>query len=233
MCISSLFPRGNCVDSERAIVTSTRLGRARALIQPAEYYLSRFVQNLENCPANWSSFNPGCHWQGVHCDSAERVTKIMCIKFNLEGNVSWGDTPPTMERMDMTENRIEGSFETSLLPDRLRLVWLRGNRLTGRLDLTTLPQSLISLNLSENKLNGPIDLLHLPSALEKLYLNRNELTGRIHLGQLPASLQYLYLEDNQFTGQVTGLHLLSNAMIMCRLMRNQLDGWEYHPVIKW
>ena len=158
----------------------TRLpSKVRGANLPQEYELARFIENITNPHATWTSSTPACEWQNVFCQDDTYVVVLEWDCLRLSGSVQWMWLPKTVLSCDFS-----------------------GNNLSGTIPFEVLPQGLASLNVGSNKFFGVLDLSHIVSELDKLYLGDNKFQGCVDLTHLPETLhelrdlikiQFLYL----------------------------------------
>ena len=133
-----------------------------------------------SCSKRWLSDEHHCNWDGVSCNKAKYVTKIVMKNNGLKGPLpSEVSALSALARLSLDHNQINGTISSSIGNlDQLQILELDDNLMTG-----TLPQSL-----------------YLMSALKAIDLNDNRFVGGISsdIANL-TELMVLQLENNNFT----------------------------------
>ena len=181
-----------------------RPSKVRGLNVPQEMDLERLISGLHTRHESWSSEIPACKWDGIKCNSDEKVTEIQWNSRTLNGIMNFVYIPSSTTSFDIEENRISGEAILSDLFPLVKLtdLFLGGNLFTGNPDLTKLPKFLTAAWMEGNKLSGEICLTQLPVGLLYLDVSDNLLTGKLDLGALPNTLKGLYFSQNEFKGNI-------------------------------
>ena len=160
----------------------------------------------------------------------------------LQGTLSFANSPPALEKLDLSDNTFVGFLDFAGLAQTATLLELhrnafdaiRGNppfvlrfvaaenRLTGTVELLA-SFAMRFYDASKNQLTGSLDLGKLPKPLIRLHLHTNQLTGSLDFGVLPALIQHIYLYDNQFSGAID-LDNLPAHLTKLQLQNNMLSG---------
>ncbi|KAG7984502.1 hypothetical protein I3843_04G164000 [Carya illinoinensis] len=160
---------------------------------------------------------------------------------------------PNLQEVDLTNNRLQGTFSISLVAPSIPYLDLSNNFLTGfdySRNVLHLP-NLQGLDLTNNKLQGTFSISLVAPSIQYLYLSNNFLTGFENsrdVLRLP-NLQYLDLENkrlrgslpipppsigsyrvrnNSFTGEVSPLFCNLSSLYVLDLSYNNLSG-QLHP----
>eukprot|EP00834_Sanchytrium_tribonematis_P007361 NODE_654_length_4980_cov_0.656833.p1 type:complete len:818 gc:universal NODE_654_length_4980_cov_0.656833:2036-4489(+) len=117
------------------------------------------------------------------------------------------------ERMNLN-----GTLNTTLLPDTLEFIYLHDNHLQGEFPNLTHFTNLHTIYMDNNQFSGPI-MNKLPVQLKVLYANYNQLNGTIPNLNL---LQDLFLRGNQFENVEN--QLIGNSIHNIDISYNQIKG---------
>uniref|UniRef100_A0A7S4PKJ8 Leucine-rich repeat protein n=1 Tax=Paramoeba aestuarina TaxID=180227 RepID=A0A7S4PKJ8_9EUKA len=140
-------------------------------------------------------------WNGVVCNSADKVIKIEWIRVLKKGGpIAVQYLPESVTVFTAIDDHLEGTLDVKHLPNSLEVLNLSRNLLSGTLALECLPRIIRDVFLFDNNFEGTIDFAVLPGSLEKLNLRSNALTGTIRLTALPRRVKLLNLSMNQFHG---------------------------------
>ncbi|KAL6325582.1 hypothetical protein AAG906_023427 [Vitis piasezkii] len=155
----------------------------------------------------WNSTSDHCHWDGVFCNNAGRVTGIALYGSGKElGELSKLDFSsfPSLVELWLSDCGLNGSIPHQIgTLTQLTLLYLYSNNLTGELPLSLANLTQLEvLSFYSNRLHGSI----LPEIgkmknLTVLDLGNNNLTGVIpsSFGNL-TNLTFLYLDGNKISG---------------------------------
>jgi len=168
---------------------------------------------------------------GYHVTQGEQESGSEFKQVILSGNRLEAPPPPDwsrnvpVEKLDLSDNRLTGTLDASILPPDLNHLDLSGNALTGfsglnaadaptpdYLDLSgnridSWPEGLHqwpirTLYLSDNDLSGPLPDWLSTRPLTDLDLSGNRLSGNLPESFADLELAALDLGDNEFTGPV-------------------------------
>jgi hypothetical protein len=179
---------------------------------------------------NFMSSDDECNWDGIRCNKAEIVHRILLDSANLTGSLpeeigllaemQWisfhnnslsGAIPdslyalPSLTWLDMGQNMLTGQLSSELWHmQSLNVFWVDNNLLTGPVpEVTKFTIPLLDFDASFNRLGGsvPLGLWGLTN-LTFLYLNGNLLEGSVppFANDSPLKLQALWLQDNLLEG---------------------------------
>ncbi|KAF5459220.1 hypothetical protein F2P56_023192, partial [Juglans regia] len=147
----------------------------------------------------------------------------------LQGSFPISQIPPSIQELYLSNNLLTG-FKNSrdVLPwPNLQLLDLENNRLQGLFPISQIPPSIQDLVLSNNLLTGfenSRDVLPWPN-LRMLDLENNRLQGSFPISQIPPSIEYLYLSNNFLTGFEDSRDVLPWPNLrMLDLENNSLQG---------
>mmetsp|Transcript_28594 Transcript_28594/g.39581 ORF Transcript_28594/g.39581 Transcript_28594/m.39581 type:complete len:222 (+) Transcript_28594:48-713(+) len=174
-----------------------RASKVRGSALPGEFYLLRFIREVENPHPTWNANTPSGKWDGVSEKDCE-IENILWGWRQLRGTLCWSHLPQSLVQLS---------------------VW--NNRLTGTVEFHLLPPHLVYLNLSENEFKGILHLETLPRTLRDIWLGGNLFTGTLNFALLPPEAQELRLENNDFQGNVESI--LSPSKLR-RLILNGNEG---------
>ncbi|KAK9940855.1 hypothetical protein M0R45_017495 [Rubus argutus] len=163
---------------------------------------------------NWSS-NDCCHWEGITCDMAGRVTHLSLPSKGLKlkgGNIfplSLIGNLTHLTHLNLSHNLLEGSldqtgFFSSL--SRLEIIDLSYNLLSGELPLPS--SNIRMLNLSSNHFHGAIPSSFFQQAWNMTSFN---VSNNTFSGAIPSSIclhsspliQLLDFSVNNFNGSIS------------------------------
>ncbi|PRQ33744.1 putative leucine-rich repeat-containing, plant-type, leucine-rich repeat domain, L [Rosa chinensis] len=166
---------------------------------------------------NWSS-EDCCHWEGITCDMAGRITHISLPYkgLKLKGGDSFPSSPlgnlSHLTHLNLSHNSLEGSldqtgFFSSL--SRLEILDLSYNLLSGELPFSLPSSNIQMLDLSYNLLQGSIPSSFFKEAwrLTSFNVSYNFLTGSIPssyicLHSYPL-ISLLDFSSNNFNGSIS------------------------------
>ena len=154
-------------------------------------------------------------WPITEVSEHGSVTSIT-IKYFGVGKIDLEYVPQTVERLIIVVTDLEGTVETTRLPNPLKILRINGRyTYTGRLeseytekgfrgefDFCSLPSSLQTCDISYNKFTGSAIFTDLPESLEVLKLRENDFEGSIFLESLPKNLSELDIRRNTFIGSL-------------------------------
>ncbi|TVU43289.1 hypothetical protein EJB05_09745, partial [Eragrostis curvula] len=155
----------------------------------------------------WSeSDNLPCHWAGVGCDDAGRVSFLDLSSSNISGPAFSNFSLLTrLTHLDLSANSITGQLQDDLRHCKpLRYLNLSNNFFGGILDVSSLT-NLQTLDVSQNQFRGRIDknFPAICSSLRTLSVASNDLSGKIDgLFDGCPKLSYVDLSWNSFSGNV-------------------------------
>ena len=131
--------------------------------------------------------NNPCEWRGVQCKGPV-VTKIY---FQMDPEMAayeW--IPPTIQDLNVSDQRFRRAVDTRLLPRALSRCVLRRCAIKGTFKAEALPKNLQSLDSSQNAIRGAILLANLPHKIQFMNLSENAISHvLVDNGTLPRSLE--------------------------------------------
>eukprot|EP00008_Paramoeba_atlantica_P005195 CAMPEP_0201486102 /NCGR_PEP_ID=MMETSP0151_2-20130828/10166_1 /ASSEMBLY_ACC=CAM_ASM_000257 /TAXON_ID=200890 /ORGANISM="Paramoeba atlantica, Strain 621/1 / CCAP 1560/9" /LENGTH=198 /DNA_ID=CAMNT_0047870545 /DNA_START=53 /DNA_END=649 /DNA_ORIENTATION=- len=170
--------------------------KTRNVELPDEYNLVRFIANITNPHASWTTHNK--QWDGAERDLKGATRVIDWFSRGLSGTLQWEYLPRSLKELNFYDNKLYGSVDLVDLPPGLVVLDLSYNRFSGSLELTKLPETMEELILSENQFAGWVDLNRLPRRLSTFAVRNNaELTGKLEPEKLPRDMSYRALWDTK------------------------------------
>uniref|UniRef100_A0A803KQ56 non-specific serine/threonine protein kinase n=1 Tax=Chenopodium quinoa TaxID=63459 RepID=A0A803KQ56_CHEQI len=189
--------------------------------------MKKLSSSLDQTPPNWLGENP-CKWQGVSCDSSNRVTSIsLASSWSLPNGLSEssslqecrasntnlvGSIPdifgafPSLKDLRLSYNNLTGSLPDSFAGSGIQYVWINNQKQghSGVLDVLGKMPSLAQLWVQQNAFFGPIPDLSNCTSLFDLQLRDNQLTGVVppSLSKLP-HLVNISMQNNKLQGPMS------------------------------
>ncbi len=146
-----------------------------------DFYNGLDGPNWTDSPGNqWTLTDTPCSWTGVECIN-DHVQKIHRVSQQLNGALTSLAALTQLESLDVTDNKVQGTLDVTLLPISLKVLELGINELENNLEvgplaaLTNLSQLTI-LNLSGNRFNGELPDLSVLN-LTEIDVSANALYG--------------------------------------------------------
>lgn len=174
-----------------------------------------------------------CGWNGIVCNSDQRVAGVILPNEQLVGPVSRDLAQlEHLRHLDLSGNALNGTVPADLLlrAPELRVLSLAGNGITGALPDQPFSSgsgssSLRALNLAGNALSGPIpgNLLASLRNLTAVSLASNFFSGALPGGGLPPALQVFDASSNLLNGTLPA-DLGGPALRYLNLSSNRLAG---------
>ncbi|XP_021749640.1 receptor-like kinase TMK4 [Chenopodium quinoa] len=188
--------------------------------------MKKLSTTLDLTPPNWSSDNP-CKWQGVSCDSSNRVISISLASRSISGTIpSEINQLSSLQSLSLQNNHLTGTIPPLANMTQLQEVFLDGN------SFSILPSNfLVGLpNLQTVSINdNPLPTWSIPrglsesSSLQEFRASNTNLVGSIPdmFAALP-SLKDLRLSYNNLTGSLPDSFAGSGIQFVC--INNQKQG---------
>ena len=134
----------------------------------------------------------------------------------IQGTLNTSLLPQSMIALCLQENDLHGSPDFKAIPRTMKKMDISRNSFSGSLPLADMPDSLIEFRASFNNFSGEISLNNLPRAIHFLYVKGNKLSGSIVIDRLPDEMRNLDLDlsDNAFTDEIHVKALPSNMFAL-------------------
>ena len=195
--------------------------KTRGASMPVEFQLAKLVKDMVTFRNEFSL--PPSSWRGVIWKDEEPVQLCWQSRF-FSGSLNWEFIPDSVLLIDLRQNQINCTLNTSDLPGRLRQFHADMNRLHGEFDFCSLPVTLEKLTISKNFFTGNVELgAHLPPGLLSLEINSNEFTGDLSFCHLPKQISTLWAAYNFFSGPIV-LQNLPPTLSQIDLRGNEFEG---------
>ncbi|XP_014492369.1 receptor-like kinase TMK4 isoform X1 [Vigna radiata var. radiata] len=216
--------------------------------------MSNFLQSLKPTPPGWSQTTPFCQWEGIQCDSSNRVTSISLASKSLTGTLpSDLNSLSQLRSLSLQDNALSGPLPSLAQLSFLQTAYLNHNNFSAvpfaafaalnslqTLSLASNPSlspwtfptdltsstNLIDLDLGTVSLSGALpDIFDKFPSLKNLRLSYNNLTGSLPSSLAISPIALLWL-NNQATGLSGTLSVLSNMTQLSQawLHKNQFTG---------
>ncbi|XP_054806530.1 receptor-like kinase TMK4 [Prosopis cineraria] len=216
-------------------------------------FMSKLAKALSN-PSGWSSSTSVCKWDGVSCDSSNRVTSINLASKSLSGTLpSDLNSLSQLTSLSLQDNALSGPLPSLANLSSLQSVFLDSNNFTsipegcfqGLTSLQTLSLSnnadlapwsfptdltqssnLVTLDLGTSNLVGSLpDIFDSLPSLQKVRLSYNNLTGGLPASFNGSEIANLWL-NNQVNGLSGTIDVLSSMPQLSQvwLQKNQFTG---------
>mmetsp|Transcript_20869 Transcript_20869/g.32553 ORF Transcript_20869/g.32553 Transcript_20869/m.32553 type:complete len:290 (-) Transcript_20869:73-942(-) len=190
---------------------------------------------------------PLSDWHGIRMSPTDEVTEIVWTSLALEGSLEFQWIPDTVitfhvygdrfygtvdwpalqesnvQRLNIGDNRLVGTFAVELLPNSIRFVAVSKNKFDGSLQLPQLPRNMTELFAYENNLHGTLQLTNLPKTLRTLSIASNKFSGSIVFKNLPQGMKGIFLSNNALSGDID-LCELPSSIERVNLSKNKFDG---------
>ncbi|KAB2601020.1 receptor-like protein 2 [Pyrus ussuriensis x Pyrus communis] len=162
--------------------------------------------DIASSSLNWTS-QDCCRWEGITCDPAGRVTRLLLPSKRLKGVISpFLGNLTHLSHLNLSHNILYGHLEAGffLSLSRLQILDLSYNLLSGELPLSPPPIYIRIVDLSSNQFNGTIP----PSFLQRAWnLSNLNVSNNLLKGQIPSFncsyspfLRSLDFSHNDFSG---------------------------------
>ncbi|XP_020227023.1 receptor-like kinase TMK4 [Cajanus cajan] len=200
--------------------------------------MSNFLKSLAPPPSGWSQSTPFCKWEGVQCDSNNRVISVNLMSMSLTGTLpSDLNSLSQLHSLSLQDNALSGTIPSLANLSALQTVYLNRNNFSAvsaaafagltalqtlslgsnpSLALWTFPADLASstnlaeLDLATASLTGSLpDIFDKFVSLQNLRLSYNNLTGMLPNSLAGSSITKLWL-NNQATGFTGTVQVISN-----------------------
>ncbi|KAA8540189.1 hypothetical protein F0562_024248 [Nyssa sinensis] len=202
--------------------------------------LLSFTLNISSTPSplNWSAAVNCCLWEGIACDSNDRVISLWLPLRGLRGSISPSIANlSSLSRLNLSHNWLSGPLPDELFTslNSLEIIDLSYNLLSGQLlSSDRLPDNIQTVDLSSNHFNGTIQFSFLLPAQNLITLN---VSNNSFAGPLPTSIcinspsvQFLDFSFNEFSDQIPqGLGGCSKLEVF-RAGFNSLSGLLHHDI---
>ncbi|XP_061373026.1 receptor-like kinase TMK4 [Gastrolobium bilobum] len=216
--------------------------------------MSKLLKSLTPAPSGWSPATPFCQWEGIKCDSSNRVITISISSLSLAGTLpSDLNSLSQLTSLSLQDNALSGPIPSLANLSALETAFLGRNNFTSvpagafagltslrRLSLGnnpnlvpwTIPSELTqSPNLNNLELGTASIAGDLPDFFDKLpslqsvRLSYNNLTGGLPNSLAASSIVNLWL-NNQDNGLTGTIEVLSKMTQLSQvwLHKNQLTG---------
>eukprot|EP00759_Apiculatamorpha_spiralis_P003587 PhF_6_TR11690/c0_g1_i1/m.18972 len=159
-----------------------------------------------------------------------------CLKTLTEMNLrsngfagSFGGFPEgtVIQRVDLSNNKLEGTVNASLIPHSVVSLDINGNNFTGTFDFTSLVNiQELSLGGGGNRFSGEFDLYSFYGThtnVTKIDISGNSFTGTLSFPNV-TGLVYLDLSSNAFSGVPDLTHFVPATLEYLDLSHNQFSG---------
>ena len=140
------------------------------------------------------------HWMSVNSSPLNTVQSITWPRRNLECPFSVEWLPMTVDRLNVTQNLLNGFLNLECFPDRMQTVNLSFNRLTGPVSLLKLPHRFKSPFICWNRFYGTIDVTALPPHISVVKVEGSDFEGKTNFSKLPHSLTNFYIGQSRLPG---------------------------------
>ena len=160
-----------------------------------------------------------CSWQGITCNSDQRVTEIQFSNNDYYYECSGTAAINTMLLPPMTKILVL-TFDDDWYDDNLHytgtLSFAAGSLLEKivvpqnqftYIDLTNLPANLIWLDVSQNAIAAPATLTSIPSTIMYFHIHQNRFTGTLDLTKLPPMLTTFSAYENMIDSVIVSAAL--------------------------
>ncbi|KAI3766305.1 hypothetical protein L2E82_16358 [Cichorium intybus] len=170
---------------------------------------------------NWTAAVDCCSWDGIDCDTGDRVVELSLPDRGLRGSIpSSLQSLTTLSLLNLSCNFLSGPLPDGLFSsmNNLHTIDLSYNRLTGKLP-DIWPANVQLLNFSSNYFNGTIESVFLQPTPRLIALNisNNTFTGVIppSICKISPGLVILDFTLNDFTGIIpSGFGDCSNLQVL-------------------
>ncbi|CAI0555891.1 unnamed protein product [Linum tenue] len=211
---------------------------------------------LSPTPTGWSTTSSSsyCNWEGIKCDSSNRVISINLAKQGISGTLPDElSTLTQLQTLSLQQNLLSGSIPSLPNLSFLQQLYLSSNNFTSipptffhgltslqifsisdNLDLSPWPipldlnqsSSLTTFEASNAQISGPIpDIFSSLPSLQNLRLSYNNLTSSLPNSFSSSGIQNLWL-NNQLMGLSGPIDVLSSMASLKQvwLHKNQFTG---------
>ena len=148
-----------CSSVDNSATSVSRAAKVRGTFLPQEYELAKFISDVENPHASWSTATPVCEWDGVNCNKQDEVIRISWCSQGLRGALHWQHLPRSVRSLNIFNNLLSGTVDFSALPLGLVHLWVDSNAFSGELHFEHLPPNIRVLALSDCDFSGFVDFL--------------------------------------------------------------------------
>ncbi|KAL3651478.1 hypothetical protein CASFOL_004480 [Castilleja foliolosa] len=221
------------------VVMLVHLFGVSALTNTDDFVALKSLKDIwDNVPPNWDGADPcGTRWDGIGCNSNNRVVSVTLASFNLSGQLSSDiEGLSELQTLDLSYNKgMTGALPASIGNLRqLSSLILVGCGFSGPIPASIGSlQQLVYLSLNSNNFVGEIPATI--GNLSKLYwldLADNKLSGPIPVSSrttpgldMLVTTKHFHFGNNQLSGEIPSQLFSSNlTLIHLLLENNQLTG---------
>eukprot|EP00586_Coscinodiscus_wailesii_P016495 CAMPEP_0172496614 /NCGR_PEP_ID=MMETSP1066-20121228/90098_1 /TAXON_ID=671091 /ORGANISM="Coscinodiscus wailesii, Strain CCMP2513" /LENGTH=689 /DNA_ID=CAMNT_0013268993 /DNA_START=143 /DNA_END=2209 /DNA_ORIENTATION=+ len=154
----------------------------------------------------WDSTTNECEWDGIECDSANRLTEINIEGTNLIATIPelFSQLPATLRHIFLADNKLHGTFPQSIASNL---------------------HNLVQLDVSSNYLRG--DVPHFENSyLEVINLSHNQFSNKLKesTGVGLRRVRIFDVEGNRIGGTIPESMALMTNLMELNLSNNKLGG---------